>query len=33
VERDTESVGGEHRESIRAFLAMIDPDTGYIGDD
>ena len=23
----------EHRESIRAFLAMIDPDTGYIGDD
>jgi drug/metabolite transporter (DMT)-like permease len=22
----------EHRESIRAFLAMIDPDTGYIGD-
>ena len=23
---------GEHRESIRAFLAMIDPDTGYIGD-
>jgi hypothetical protein len=21
----------EHRESIRAFLAMIDPDTGYIG--
>ena len=23
----------EHRESIRAFLAMIDPDTGYIADD
>jgi hypothetical protein len=23
----------EHREEIRAFLAMIDPDTGYIGDD
>lgn len=23
----------EHRESIRVFLAMIDPDTGYIGDD
>jgi hypothetical protein len=23
----------EHRESIRAFLAMIDPHTGYIGDD
>jgi hypothetical protein len=23
----------EHRESIRAFLAMIDPTTGYIGDD
>ena len=23
----------EHRESIRAFLAMIDPNTGYIGDD
>jgi hypothetical protein len=22
----------EHRESIRAFLAMIDPHTGYIGD-
>ena len=22
----------EHRESIRAFLSMIDPDTGYIGD-
>ena len=22
----------EHRESIRAFLGMIDPDTGYIGD-
>jgi hypothetical protein len=22
----------EHRESIRAFLAMIDPGTGYIGD-
>lgn len=22
----------EHREHIRAFLAMIDPDTGYIGD-
>ena len=22
-----------HREHIRAFLAMIDPDTGYIGDD
>ena len=21
-----------HRESIRVFLAMIDPDTGYIGD-
>jgi hypothetical protein len=21
-----------HRESIRAFLAMIDPNTGYIGD-
>ena len=23
----------EHRESTRAFLAMIDPSTGYIGDD
>ena len=23
----------EYRESIRAFLAMIDPNTGYIGDD
>jgi hypothetical protein len=23
----------EHRQHIRAFLAMIDPDTGYIGDD
>ena len=23
----------EHRESIHAFLAMIDPNTGYIGDD
>jgi hypothetical protein len=23
----------EHRESIRAFFAMIDPNTGYIGDD
>ncbi len=23
----------EHRESIRAFLAMIDPDTGYIEDE
>ena len=23
----------EHRESIRSFLAMIDPNTGYIGDD
>jgi len=23
----------EHRESIRAFLAMIHPNTGYIGDD
>jgi hypothetical protein len=23
----------EHRESIRVFLAMIDPDTGYIGND
>jgi hypothetical protein len=23
----------EHRESIRVFLAMIDPGTGYIGDD
>ena len=23
----------EHQESIRAFLAMIDPNTGYIGDD
>ena len=23
----------EHRESIRAFLAMIDRNTGYIGDD
>ena len=22
-----------HRESIRVFLAMIDPNTGYIGDD
>jgi hypothetical protein len=22
----------EHQESIRAFLAMIDPNTGYIGD-
>jgi hypothetical protein len=23
----------EHRDSIRTFLAMIDPTTGYIGDD
>lgn len=23
----------EHRETIRVFLAMIDPDSGYIGDD
>jgi hypothetical protein len=23
----------EHRESVRAFLGMIDPTTGYIGDD
>ena len=23
----------EHREHIRAFLSMIDPATGYIGDD
>jgi hypothetical protein len=23
----------EHQESIRAFLALIDPNTGYIGDD
>jgi hypothetical protein len=23
----------EHREEIRVFLAMIDPNTGYIGDD
>ena len=23
----------EHRESIRTFLAMIDPNTGYIGND
>lgn len=23
----------EHRQGIRAFLAMIDPSTGYIGDD
>jgi hypothetical protein len=23
----------EHRESIRVFLAMIDPNTGFIGDD
>ena len=23
----------EHRESIRVFLAMVDPNTGYIGDD
>jgi len=23
----------EYRESIRVFLAMIDPSTGYIGDD
>jgi hypothetical protein len=23
----------EHRESIRVFLGMIDPNTGYIGDD
>jgi hypothetical protein len=23
----------EHQESIRVFLAMINPDTGYIGDD
>jgi hypothetical protein len=23
----------EHREGIRVFLAMIDPNTGYIGDD
>jgi hypothetical protein len=22
----------EHRESVRVFLSMIDPDTGYIGD-
>ena len=31
-ERPNQSVE-EHRESIRAFLAMIDPNTGYIGDD
>ena len=24
---------GEHREHIRTFLAMIDPATGYIGDE
>jgi hypothetical protein len=23
----------EHRQDIRTFLAMIDPNTGYIGDD
>jgi hypothetical protein len=23
----------EHRESIRVFLAMVDPNTGYIEDD
>jgi hypothetical protein len=23
----------EHRESIRTFLAMIDPSTGYLGED
>jgi hypothetical protein len=23
----------EHQDSIRGFLAMVDPDTGYIGDD
>jgi len=23
----------EHQESIRTFLAMIDPNTGYIGED
>ena len=23
----------EHRDNIRVFLAMIDPNTGYIGDD
>jgi hypothetical protein len=23
----------EHRQSIRVFLSMINPDTGYIGDD
>jgi len=28
----TQSVA-EHRERIRTFLAMIDPATGYIGDD
>ena len=25
--------GEEHRESIRVFLGMIDPSTGYIGND
>ena len=33
VERTPNRSVEEHRESIRAFLAMIDPDTGYIGDD
>ncbi len=30
---EREGSAEEHRESIRAFLAMIDPNTGYIGDD
>jgi hypothetical protein len=29
---DRSPSGEEHRESIRAFLTMIDPDTGYIGE-
>ena len=31
--RTPERLVEEHQESIRTFLAMIDPDTGYIGDD
>jgi hypothetical protein len=29
----TDESGEEHRDNIRGFLAMIDPATGYIGDD
>jgi hypothetical protein len=32
-ERDTGRVAEEHRESIRVFLAQIDPNTGYIEDE